>query len=735
MNATLRNWFFFLSAIPLTALIYYAPAHDQTLAPRFLGLSLLMLLLYGAELYRSRRSGDKTAWGWADLLFLCWYGWNLASAGWSMNLAEAWFSAQKIGLAYAVFWFARRAMVELWSPAGGPAELSGTEKAPASFSSDPWTPLLTVHFIGMLLVTGYFWFDLLRQGKGDLLEFLQDPCNMGSNLYKLVGFSGHRNLNAGLLFMLLPLGVSAAVRWKGPLRWSVMAVLALQVSAIVLLDSAAVLLSLVLAAGLGLLGWLALEGFRNGSARHRRAFWAASAAAAVLGMGLLVSPIGGNLAQSLRESDTGSERLLLWYRTDQLIQEHPVQGVGAGNWQFLLPSKTLTGSYRLQEQHIFATRPHNDFLWVLAETGYVGLALWLALLGYTLILGARAAWHSRDAFEQRVLAWTLSGLLGYCVFASFDFPKERIEHQALLGIWMALLTSAGLAKGRKLRLSPWAMLPLMLPLAWNCWIGFDRTRAESGIREINRAKQDLSSLPQLSPQQFQTLADHYGFELNTQAPVREQRAQVSKGLWSSYRNIAENLRSPWFTHDATTFPVSWHLAVPNYYLGDTARSFQYFEQAYYEHPYHVDIANNYGSLLLGNRRFDEAIALYQKALAINPDFLDGMLNLSKAFFNKQSFEESKAEYDRLNEKFKEKKERLDKKVAEETAFELRLPSRCRGKYENLKILQAQKKQLEELGAQMEAFYNTLLGPRLASLAATPPPPPTPPVEGKEAGTQ
>jgi tetratricopeptide (TPR) repeat protein len=526
--------------------------------------------------------------------------------------------------------------------------------------------------------------------------------------------------------MLLPLGVAAAVRWKGLLRWSVVTVLALQLSAIVLLDSAAVFLSLGLAAGLGLLSWLGLEGFRNGSTRHKQAFYVATAVAAVLGIGLLISPLGSHLAQSLRESDTGSERLLLWYRTDQLIQEHPIQGVGAGNWQFLLPSKTLTGSYRLQEQHIFATRPHNDFLWVLAETGYVGLTLWLALLGYALFLGARAVWGSRDAFEQQTLVWTLSGLLGYCVFASFDFPKERIEHQALLSLWMALLTARGLSKGRKLRLPAWAMLPLILPLAWNCWIGFDRTLAEAGIREINRAKQDLSSLPQLNPQQFQILADYYGFEFNPQAPVREQRAQVSKGLWSSYRNIAEHLQSPWFTHDATTFPVSWHLAVPYYYLGDTARSFQYFEQAYYEHPYHVDIANNYGSLLLSNRRFDEAIALYQKALAINPDFLDGMLNLSKAFFNKQSYEESKATYNQLNEKFKEKKERLDKKVAEEMAFELRLPSRCRGTYENLKIVQGQKKQLEELGTQMEAFYNTLLGPRLASLAVAPPSPPTQP---------
>ncbi len=727
MSVQLRNWLFFFLAIPLTAIIYYAPAHDQTLAPRFWGLSLFMALLFGAEIYRTIRAGEKIAWGWADLLFLIWYGWNLASSAWALNGAEAWFSSQKIGLAYAVFWFARRALSDLWQPVAQ-TDPAGPEKK----NVDPWTALLAANFAGILIVGGYFWADLFRQADGNLTEFLSDPCNMGGNLYKLVGLSGHRNLNSGLMFMLMPLGVAAAVRWKGMLRWTVVAVLALLLAAIFILDSDAVFLSIGLAAGLGLLGWLAVEGFFYASDKHRKGFFATSALGGLLGLVLLITPLGGKFAEQLRESDTGRERLLLWYRTEQLVKENALLGVGAGNWQFLLPSKTLVGSYRLQEQHIFATRPHNDFLWVLSETGYIGLILWLGLLGYVFALGGLEVWRNPDRFSRLALLWTMAGLLGYCVFATFDFPKERIEHQTILSIWLALLASAGLVKTKRPLATWWTALPLGLLLLANVWMGYDRTRAEGGVREINRIKQDLSSLPQLNAQQYAQLAEYYGFDFNPGASAGEQRAQVNKGLWNSYLNIAEGLRSPLYTHDATTFPVSWHLAVPHYYLGDTTKALEFFALAYQEHPYHVDIANNYGSLLLSGRRFDDAIALYNKALEINPDFLDGRLNLSKAYFNKQSFAEAKTVYDSLAADWETKREKLEKKFAEEAGKELLLPSRCRGKYEVLKVLKSQKDQHAVLKKQMDDYNSQLLQPRLLSLGLlTPPQPTTPPTAPQE----
>lgn len=644
MTQNLRNWLFFIGVFALTPLMYYPEAHDQTLAPRFLGQTLLMLGLFAFEMYRCRKTGQTIVWGWADALFLVWYAWNLASVGWAFNQAELWFSVQKIFLAYTVFWFARHCMVSLWAPPQAietplpPAPEKGKKspiaaKTTAPAPADPWMPLLVANALAGLIVTGYFWGDLFRQSHNDLLGFLNDPCNPGGNLYKLIGLSGHRNLNAGLIFMLMPLSFAALFRWKGVARLGLIVLLALQLAAIFVLQSDAVYLSLLLSAGLGVLGWLAIEGFAYGKRLYRLGFFGVAGGGALLGLGLFFSPFGQNLANRLKESDTGRERLLLWYRTDQLIQEHPLTGVGAGNWQFLMPSKSLVGSYRLQEQNIFATRPHNDFIWILSETGYVGLGLWLALLGYVAFLGVNTIRSAGDRFTRITLAFVLAGLLGYVLFSVFDFPKERIEHQAILSVWLALLASAGYARGQRvLRTQSLLMGLLVLGLLPNVLIGIFRTKGEIAMRQINEIKYALNALPTATdPMQLQAMANQYDIKFNGGAPIAEQRNALTKGLWNTYLQKAQTAGSPWFTHDATTFPVAWHIAVPQYYLGDTTQAFTYFEQSYYQHPFHVDIANNYGSLLLNAQRFDEAIALYQRALIINPDFLDGILNLSKAF--------------------------------------------------------------------------------------------------------
>ena len=71
-----------------------------------------------------------------------------------------------------------------------------------------------------------------------------------------------------------------------------------------------------------------------------------------------------------------NSRYKLYKSTLQLISEHPILGVGPGNWKIEV---WQYGLYFDTWGKSFAQRPHNDFLWVFAEGGV------LAGLSYILI--------------------------------------------------------------------------------------------------------------------------------------------------------------------------------------------------------------------------------------------------------------------------------------------------------------------------------------------------------------
>ena len=67
----------------------------------------------------------------------------------------------------------------------------------------------------------------------------------------------------------------------------------------------------------------------------------------------------------------------------QLVKEHPIFGVGVGNYSYLYQNQNFNDY--LKDQSIFAKRtyfmyPHNGFVHLAAETGYVGLILLIATI-------------------------------------------------------------------------------------------------------------------------------------------------------------------------------------------------------------------------------------------------------------------------------------------------------------------------------------------------------------------
>lgn len=165
-----------------------------------------------------------------------------------------------------------------------------------------------------------------------------------------------------------------------------------------------------------------------------------------LGIGLVVSGtlaavVAGAVPDLLRTSleqksvvadDNVGERLDLWQAASAMTMESPVLGLGPGS--FALFHQDYQDRLPRDITHDLDVA-HNTYLEVSSELGFVGLAVWLALLA----TGALAAWagvRRRDPLAGGVLL----ALVGLAVASAF------VTEQYFLPLWLVLALAAALQR-------------------------------------------------------------------------------------------------------------------------------------------------------------------------------------------------------------------------------------------------------------------------------------------------
>ena len=71
----------------------------------------------------------------------------------------------------------------------------------------------------------------------------------------------------------------------------------------------------------------------------------------------------------------------MWENSGEMIKENFVFGVGAGNWQVYFPKYGFDKFSVNEIKNGLTTyqRPHNDFLWILCETGIIGILAFVSI--------------------------------------------------------------------------------------------------------------------------------------------------------------------------------------------------------------------------------------------------------------------------------------------------------------------------------------------------------------------
>jgi O-antigen ligase len=137
--------------------------------------------------------------------------------------------------------------------------------------------------------------------------------------------------------------------------------------------------------------------------------------------------------ERITKPDTsGSGRADIWKIGWRMVRANPVLGVGAGNYtnsavHYLLEPGDIKRSDYIVDQPKVA---HNVYLQVLAELGVVGLALFVGVIGFSLLSVARAARAFARAGDRsmellaRGLLIAMVGLLAAFFFASAIYSKQ-----------------------------------------------------------------------------------------------------------------------------------------------------------------------------------------------------------------------------------------------------------------------------------------------------------------------
>jgi len=442
-------------------------------------------------------------------------------------------------------------------------------------------------------------FAVLQYYQVAIFEWMKRDTTVDSTM-------GHRNLLASFLALAFPFVAYAFLELNG--RWRVASAVTMLISTFLLvaLQTRAVWVSFPVGLAFSLLvlavGVKRARPTGDQSTYRPRLIRGAALMALGLVLALLFHGPGsrapmrehvGSLAQ-LRGASI-QERLGLWSRTIHMIRDHPLTGVGLGNWRVVLPTYGTEGM-RSDTGTLHFQRPHNDLLWVASETGLLGGALYLAVFLGVLGLAVSAIARAPSTHDRLVLTLMLFGVSCYVIDSLFSFPKERVAHSVYLSLLIGTLLSFHRRIGdRPAVLSPsrpWAVAVVVL-----VWI----TALIAGRFALERYR----------------------------AEVHLRRALEARAVkdWPRMAAQLDRIDRRYYAMDPSSAPVVWYRGVARFEMGDQAAALDDFRSALEVHPNHVHVLNNIATCYALRGEHEVAIRTYKRAIEIAPRFEEARVNL------------------------------------------------------------------------------------------------------------
>lgn len=276
-------------------------------------------------------------------------------------------------------------------------------------------------------------FPFVNPGKHRwLFDKILSPAQSSDFLCRAMGTFPHPNILGGFLFCSLMASLYLWMKEEHRSRQMfLLGTILLQVFTLYIAYSRSAFLAL----GLSALFWCVLQfkaivrqyGLHFLALRRLAIVSAALLTSGLIGIGLFFSQMsarGGIFNYNAVTQFADSERVQYLKMAFNMIQEHPLLGVGFNNFQ--LCSDPIQAAC---PGHIFFSKVHNIYLLVAAETGLIGGGLFLLFL----ISILKTAWHSlKTPTDSQEKIFLLSVFLGFLLIGACDFYFLHTQHGRIL---------------------------------------------------------------------------------------------------------------------------------------------------------------------------------------------------------------------------------------------------------------------------------------------------------------
>ena len=419
------------------------------------------------------------------------------------------------------------------------------------------------------------------------------------------------NLYAGILVLILPWCLCAAVVLRGAWRGLAAVAAGSVLVMILLLQSRAAWLA-VLAGSAAAVCVILFDAERFNLSRRARNRLAAACLAGLVALagGIATAPADNFFAQRFRSifvapADPAAlpregGRLMIWGITSRMIADHPLTGVGAGNFTVRLHEYFDADDLDFSNVHTNWVQPHNDFLWVFVEKGVLGIVLFVGCF-VAAFASIRTILRSDAPPNDCWLALAVvMGLTSYVTLSSFDFPLERINHQTYFALLLAVVTvlkhavqpaAGGFPAPGTARLGRLVVVPLVVAA-----LGLGITYSLAAVQQ--------------------------------EKDVIVARRAFGQKKWEEMLAAAKRARTPWKTLDPLVSPVAFLEGMAHVQLGHVPEGIECLEQALIDNPNRMYVINNLGILYASTGRFDEAIECFSLAANRYPHRIEPFNNLA-----------------------------------------------------------------------------------------------------------
>ncbi|MCH8546759.1 MAG: O-antigen ligase family protein [Cryomorphaceae bacterium] len=421
-------------------LVYTPDFPDPSLAVKWLTITV------GASViaFYFRKEIRGFSWAWIGLII--WLLWQLPLAIQAVNSPEA----LSVFWKYAGVTIAALTIAALWRR----DELDRT-------TLGRW---MGFAFIIVLLSA---IFPLLKYALGGSLS---------ENLYKIQGLGGHKNMLTMLLFVGSGFLLFAARYDKNSLLrklFFISAILAL--ICVVALRTRSLWIGVMIAVPIVLM----LYYFH---AKKNELPVSKLLLLPIIGIPLSILALYALNINEAADATNLSHRVAFWQKSINMWQENP-NGVGPGMWKIELPTQGLEGvNHSVEQGKTQLLRPHNDYLWVLSESGWIGaLGYWGFLLLTTI---AAFFYRPKDTLHFHFHLAAIFAWLGYLIFSFFDFPLERPEHLFLMLFLAGYFLRSTSGVNLKLNQRSIFAYGLMAVMVASTYIGYHRLQGDAHLSSV-----------------------------------------------------------------------------------------------------------------------------------------------------------------------------------------------------------------------------------------------------------